>query len=111
MAARVRAWLLLALFLCAGTSLPSLDALLYHQRADPMAGRVHVEPAGGCTSHSDHCTLGRTPPGSRAVMPLILVARLATDLRVAPTLLPPAPGLSPRAASLPRSRAPPVPVA
>jgi hypothetical protein len=111
MAARVRAWLLLALFLCAGTSLPSLDALLYHQRADPMAGRLHVEPAGGCTSHADHCTLGRTPPGSRAVMPLILVARLATDLRLAPALLPPAPGLTPRAASLPRSRAPPVQVA
>jgi hypothetical protein len=111
MTAPVRAWLLLALFLCAGTSLPSLDALLYHQHADPMAGRVHVEPAGGCTSHADHCTLRRTPPGSRAVMPLVLVARLATDLQVAPSLFPPAPGLAPHAASLPRSRAPPVPVA
>jgi hypothetical protein len=111
MAARARAWLLLALFLCAGTSLPSLDALLYHQRADPMAGRVHIEPAGGCTSHADHCTLGRTPPGSRAVLPLVVVARLAPNLHVVRGLLPPAPVLVGRGASLPRSRAPPVPVA
>jgi hypothetical protein len=111
MTARVRAWLLLALFLGAGTSLPSLDALLYHQHPDPMAGRVHVEPAGGCTAHSDHCSLGRTPPGSRVVMPLVVVARLATDLRVGPDLFPPAPVLAPRTASLPHSRAPPVLVA
>lgn len=110
MPARVRSWLLLALFLSAGTSLPSLDALLFHLHPDPMAGRVHVEPLGGCTSHSDHCTLGRTPPGSRAVAPLAIVARLAPDARRAPGPPPPAPALAARAASLPRSRAPPAPL-
>src|SRR6476660_3395414 len=74
--ARVRAWLLLALFLGAGTSLPSADALLHHLHPDPFAGRVHVEPTGGCAAHSDHCTLGtctsavrRTIPGGRTGPP------------------------------------------
>jgi hypothetical protein len=110
MAARVRSWLLLALFLSAGTSLPSLDALLFHLHPDPTAGRVHVEPLGGCTSHSEHCTLGRTPPGSRAVAPLAIVTRLATDPPRNPGPPPPEPALDVRAASLPRSRAPPAPL-
>jgi hypothetical protein len=76
---RRRAWLLLALFLGAGTSLPSADALLHHLHAHPMAGRVHVEPLGGCTAHADHCTLGRTPPGSRALAPLPLLPRVVHD--------------------------------
>ena len=110
MTGRVRSWLLLTLFLSAGTSLPSLDALLFHLHPDPTAGRVHVEPAGGCTSHSERCTLGRTPPGSRAVAPLAIVARFARDSRRAPSPPPPAPALDARAASLPRSRAPPAPL-
>ena len=109
MAARVRACLLLALFLGAGTSLPSLDALLFHMRPDPLAGRVHVEPAVGCTAHTERCTLGRTPPGSRAVAPLVLVVRLLPDFRPARCLAPAAPALEARSASLPRSRAPPAP--
>lgn len=108
MAARVRAWLLLALFLSAGTSLPSLDALLFHLHPDPVSGRVHVEPAGGCTGHADHCTLGRTPPGSRAVAPLAIVVRLAPDLRQASRLLPPAPAVVTRVASPSLPRAPPI---
>ena len=73
MLARVRAWLLLALFLSAGTSLPSADALLHHQHPEPF--RVHYDPAGGCAEHADHCTLGRTPPGSSAVAPVVFVVR------------------------------------
>jgi hypothetical protein len=108
--ARVRAWLLLALFLSAGTSLPSPDALLHHLHPDPFAGRVHVEPAGGCTAHADHCTLGRTPPGSRAAAPVPFVAHLARDDRADAILLPPAPHLGARANLLPASRAPPAPL-
>jgi hypothetical protein len=110
-AARVRAWLLLALFLGAGTSLPSLDALLFHLHVDPLAGRVHVEPAGGCTAHADHCTLGRTSPGSRAVAPLVVAIRLAAHVQSAPVRRPPVPALEARVALLPPSRAPPAPLA
>ena len=92
---RARAWLLLTLFLGAGTSLPSPDALLFHWHVDPLAGRVHVEPAGGCTAHGDHCTLGRTPPGSRAAAPLAIVVRRH----------PGPPAATPPAASGPRAAA------
>jgi hypothetical protein len=105
---RARAWLLLTLFLGAGTSLPSPDALLFHWRVDPTAGRIHVEPAGGCTAHGDHCTLGRTPPGSRAVAPLAIVARHTPDLRQASRQLPPAPAFTARVASPSLPRAPPI---
>jgi hypothetical protein len=105
---RARAWLLLTLFLGAGTSLPSPDALLFHWRVDPSAGRIHVEPAGGCTAHGDHCTLSRTPPGSRAVAPLAIVVRDARDLRQPLRRLPPAPALAARVASPSLPRAPPI---
>jgi hypothetical protein len=107
-AARVRAWLLLALFLSAGTSLPSVDALLFHLHPDQVSGRVHVEPAGGCTGHAEHCTLGRTPPGSRAVAELALVVRFAPNLRRASRQLPPAPAFDGLAASPSLPRAPPI---
>ena len=64
---RVRAFLLLAVFLSAGTSLPSLDALVFHRDAEG-AGRAqtHIEPTGGCLDHAGHCVLGRTASGSGA---------------------------------------------
>jgi hypothetical protein len=107
---RARAWLLLILFLGAGTSLPGLDALLFHWRVDPLAGRIHVEPTGGGTDHADHCTLGRTPPGSRSSAPLVTVLRFAPTGRPASPRPPSAPALEPRATSLPRPRAPPAPL-
>ena len=65
---QVRAILLLAVFLSAGSSLPSLDALVYHSGAGAVPrSQAHVEPAGGCLNHAEHCTLGRTAPGSGAV--------------------------------------------
>jgi hypothetical protein len=74
---RARALLLLAVFLSAGTSLPSLDALVYHHGAPELErSQSHVEPAGGCLSHSDHCSLGRTASGSGAVATLSSVTRL-----------------------------------
>lgn len=74
---RVKASLLLAVFLSAGTSLPSLDAVVYHHSATGLdRSQPHVEPAGGCVSHSDHCTLGRCASGSSAVATLTSVTRL-----------------------------------
>jgi hypothetical protein len=49
LAGRLRAWLLLALFLSAGTSLPSADALLHHVHPDPLASKLDpndIAPAG-----------------------------------------------------------------
>jgi hypothetical protein len=106
--ARLRALLLLALFLSAGTSLPSLDALFFHLHPDPAAGRIHIEPAGGCTAHAEHCTLGRAPAGSRAVTPLVIVIRFTADVR--PALGPASADRAPAAGPLllPLPRAPPV---
>ncbi len=65
---RAKALLLLTVFLSAGTSLPSLDALAYHgDDAGSERSGTHVEPAGGCLSHGDQCSLGRTTSGSGAV--------------------------------------------
>jgi hypothetical protein len=62
---QARASLLLAVFLSAGTSLPGLDALVYHHSAtEADRSQSHVEPAGGCLDHGQHCTLGRTAGGS-----------------------------------------------
>ena len=65
---RVKALLLLLVFLAAGTSLPSLDSLLFHANAgESQRGRIHVEPAGGCLDHAEHCVLGRTATGAGAI--------------------------------------------
>jgi hypothetical protein len=104
---KLRAWLLLAVFFGAGTSLPGLDALLFHWHVADQHAASHVEPAGGCSAHSDHCTLGRTPPGSRAFGVLAAALRLLPALQ--PVLRSP-PGsrwLGLCTPSLPHSRAPP----
>ena len=107
MSARLRAWLLFALFLGAGTSLPSADALLHHWHPDPFAGRVHVEPVGGCVAHADHCTLGRTPPGSRAVASFVFLIRLVPPDHAVAAWRPSRPRPDARTALLPPTRAPP----
>jgi hypothetical protein len=106
--ARLKAFLLLAVFLTAGTSLPSFDALAIHtQNSESERSRPHVEPAGGCASHGDHCTLGRTASGSGAV------ATLGDGTRYEPVTQPAnqrSPQLQPTCAdpgALPRTRAPP----
>lgn len=64
---QAKAILLLAVFLSAGSSLPGLDALVYHSGAGEVSrSQAHVEPAGGCLNHAEHCTLGRAAPGSGA---------------------------------------------
>lgn len=71
------AFLLLTVFLSAGTSLPSLDAVVYHHNATELdRSQAHVEPAGGCLAHSDHCNLSRSGSGSGAVATPSGVTRL-----------------------------------
>lgn len=105
---RAKAFLLLAVFLAAGTSLPSLDALAYHHGAtDLERSQSHVEPAGGCLSHSDHCSLGRSASGSGAVATLGNVTRLEP---VSSPSLPSVPRVQPSCAdrsAIPQPRAPP----
>jgi hypothetical protein len=61
------ALLLFAVFLGAGTTLPGTDALLYHWgQPDATEHQAHIEPAGGCASHTDACTLGRAASGAGA---------------------------------------------
>jgi hypothetical protein len=105
---RVKALLLLGVFLSAGTSLPSLDALAHHQDASESGKpRSHVEPAGGCLDHAGHCVLGRTAPGSSAdVSP---TTEATVELASRPALLVTAQSLfSADPSGLPNSRAPPV---
>ena len=105
---QAKASLLLAVFLSAGTSLPSLDALVYHHGAPGLErSQSHVEPAGGCLSHSDHCTLGRTASGSGAVATLSSVTRLEP---ISSPSRPSAPRIQPTCAdrsAIPQPRAPP----
>jgi hypothetical protein len=105
---RVRASVLLAVFLSAGTSLPSVDGLLFHQDgSEPGRAQTHVEPAGGCLDHANHCVLGRTATGSGAdVTPL---TEVPVELASRPALSVAAQSLlSADATGLPNSRAPPV---
>jgi hypothetical protein len=75
---RAKASLLLAVFLSAGTSLPSLDSLLFHQGAGAaQRSQIHVEPAGGCLDHAEHCVLGRTATSGA-------LATLAVEIKVEP---------------------------
>jgi hypothetical protein len=102
---RLRACLLLVLFLGAGTSLPGADALFHHWR--PESFRVHYDPAGGCTSHADHCTLARTPPGSASAAPAGITTRLGFDHWSDPIADRSARPIDARLSLLPPSRAPP----
>src|SRR5829696_2014696 len=107
---RAKALFLLAVFLSAGTSLPSLDALAYHGHGGfAERSRTHIEPAGGCLSHTDQCTLGRTASGSGAVAATPGESRL---IAASPSDSPRSPRLQPTCAltgALPHSRAPPTP--
>jgi hypothetical protein len=106
---RVKASLLLAVFLAAGTSLPSLDAVLYHsQGSDIERWQSHVEPAGGCLNHLEHCTLGRTATGSEAVAHLSGEPRVQPAEPDIPQPLPASPHISTDRGATARPRAPPI---
>lgn len=109
---QVRALLLLAVFFGAGTTLPSLDALLYHAGGPDLEGsRIHLEPAGPCPSHAAHCTLGRTAPGSTSISGATTTVRAETAPRATRTLPPATPSLVSQPDNLAQPRAPPVPSA
>jgi hypothetical protein len=104
---RAKAFLLLAVFLSAGTSLPSLDALAYHSATEFDRVQSHVEPAGGCLDHSGHCVLGRTASGSGAVVIVVRGVRIEPSHRPEPTRLPAGPHTKADRGIVPQPRAPP----
>jgi hypothetical protein len=83
---RAKAALLLAVFLSAGTSLPGLDSLLFHQGAgEPQRSQIHVEPAGGCLHHAEHCVLGRTATsGALATLAVEIKSEPVSPSRLGP---------------------------
>jgi hypothetical protein len=84
---KAKASLLLTVFLSAGTSLPSLDGLLFHQEGGhPARSQAHVEPAGGCLDHAEHCVLGRTATGSGAIATPL--SEVSVELVTQPALQP-----------------------
>ena len=106
---QAKALLLLLVFLTAGTSLPSLDALTHHANAaEETRSQSHIEPAGGCTSHSGHCALGRSAPGSSAgpadSRELRINSAVGTPSHLPQSQAP----LSSAHVGIPQSRAPPV---
>ena len=59
----VRRWaaVLLLGVLGSGFALPGLDELLYHRMpANERANLAHIDRAGGCDSHAEHCIAGPT---------------------------------------------------
>src|SRR5688500_7977250 len=104
---RAKALLLLALFLSAGTSLPSLDALAFHHDGSGERSRTHVEPAGGCLSHADHCSLGRGATGTGSALTISRELRLPHAVTVQIHSPPVDPG-SAVILGIPQPRAPPV---
>jgi len=105
---QAKALLLLLTFLTAGTSLPSLDALAYHgiDKGNERS-RTHIEPAGGCLSHADQCSLGRTASGSGAVAAAEAESRLFGTASPVARHSPQVQPLCADAGALPHSRAPP----
>jgi hypothetical protein len=106
--ARLKAFLFLALFLSAGTTLPSLDALAFHSHHNASErSQTHVEPAGGCASHVDHCALNRTASGSGAVATLGDGTRHEPVIGLANQQSPHPQPTCADPGALPRTRAPP----
>jgi len=106
------AFLLLTVFLGAGTTLPGADALLYHWgQAGGEEQRSHIEPAGGCASHTESCTLGRTATGAGAALEHAPVVHLEQTGGAPAELVPDLPLIAAERGGIPQPRAPPVPVA
>jgi hypothetical protein len=106
---QAKALLLLLVFLAAGTSLPSLDALVHHGKAsEETRSQSHIEPAGGCASHSGHCALGRGAPGSGAGAGDSRESRFSTAAGSLSHLPQSQAPLSSTHVGIPQSRAPPV---
>ncbi len=106
---RLVALLLLAVFLGAGTTLPDADALLFHWSGASEQLVAHVEPAGGCGSHSERCTLGRTATGSGSSLAESQLLRTAPAGQAPVVRTPSVPRLTAKRGILPQPRAPPAP--
>lgn len=65
---RLLAFLLLAVFLGAGTTVPGPDVLFHHLNGQAEQLRTHLDPAGGCGGHAEKCTLGRAATGTGAAI-------------------------------------------
>jgi hypothetical protein len=105
---QVKAFFLLLVFLTAGTSLPSLDALTHHANAaGETRSQSHIEPAGGCASHSGHCALGRVAPNSSTGPSETRELQLDETPRSSDHLPPLAAPLSESQTRIPQPRAPP----
>jgi hypothetical protein len=104
---RLLAWLLLTVFLGAGTSLPGPEVLLHHRGAPADQQHAHVEPAGGCGAHAEKCTLGRTAAGAGAAIVQSPVVRADLSAAPAPVITPSAEIVVADLGAIPQSRAPP----
>jgi hypothetical protein len=104
---RLLAWLLLTVFLGAGTTLPGPDDLLDHWGAQAEQQRTHVEPAGGCGAHAEKCTLGRTAAGAGAAIVQSPVIRADLSSAPAPVITHSAEIVVANLGAIPHSRAPP----
>jgi hypothetical protein len=104
---RLVAFLLLGVFLGAGTSVPGPDVLFHHLNGHADQLRTHLDPAGGCGGHAERCTLGRAATGAgAAITPAPVLSTRATE--TPPPALAAAVGtVSADLAALPHSRAPP----
>jgi hypothetical protein len=107
---RLVALFLLTVFFGAGTTLPDLDALLYHWVAGSDTPWPHVEAAGGCGGHSEQCTLGRTATGSGATLVHSATLRIVPIEPIAPVQTAPIRVIAAPRGILPQPRAPPAPV-
>jgi hypothetical protein len=104
---RLLAFLLLTIFLGAGTTVPGPDALFHHLNGHADQLRTHLDPAGGCSGHAEKCTLGRAATGAGAAIAHAPV--LSTQAaEVPPPAVAAAVGIVlADLAALPHSRAPP----
>ena len=109
-ALQIRAFLLLAVFLSAGTSLPGLDALFHHSLGADIGTQSHVEVAGGCVDHAGHCSLGRSASGSNAVAAVAGPVESEPLHQAAQVLPADPPRADARYVTAARPRAPPAPV-
>ncbi len=108
---RLLALLLLATFLGAGTTLPGPDALIHHWSGQSEDYRAHAEPAGGCTSHTEQCTLGRSATGASATLALAPAVRVEGAESRATPVPPVVRILAADRGAIPQPRAPPAPSA
>jgi hypothetical protein len=104
---RLVAFLLLIVFLGAGTTVPGPDALFHHLNGHADQPRTHLDPAGGCGGHAEKCTLGRASTGTGAAVAQAPVLR--TEAAEAPQpVVPSGIGIATAdLAAIPHSRAPP----